>query len=257
MLIDLLITFSLMRRRTKIEVEIRNILSDVLLVSLRDKEIASLLYMISRFCLLIKEKGSNRIKLTELLKYEENIFVTELDWSKLINRPSKLDILEIDSENYIKFKSRFERHLSSICIRSRLYWNFVSGLYSKKEKFKSSIEGKIKKGILLFNEGFYFECHELFEEMWKEKKGNEKVFLKGLIHAAVAFYHLEYENYKGAINYLMRSYKRLKEFEPIYLGVDIETFLVDLESYLKHFDKSSTHNLELLKNTVPRIGLVE
>jgi hypothetical protein len=78
-----------------------------------------------------------------------------------------------------------------------------------------------------------------------------------LIHAAVAFYHLEYENYKGAINYLMRSYKRLKEFEPIYLGVDIETFLVDLESYLKHFDKSSTHNLELLKNTVPRIGLVE
>ncbi|HEY7536103.1 MAG TPA: hypothetical protein VH878_09210, partial [Thermodesulfobacteriota bacterium] len=131
MLIDLLITFSLMRRRTKIEVEIRNILSDVLLVSLRDKEIASLLYMISRFCLLIKEKGSNRIKLTELLKYEENIFVTELDWSKLINRPSKLDILEIDSENYIKFKSRFERHLSSICIRSRLYWNFVSGLYSK------------------------------------------------------------------------------------------------------------------------------
>jgi hypothetical protein len=166
-------------------------------------------------------------------------------------------IFEMDSGNYIKIKSRFERHLRRICIKSRQYWNFVSSLYSNEGGFKSGIEGEVKKAVLLFNEGFYFECHEFLEEVWRKEKGREKEFLKGLIHAAVAFYHLEYENYKGTINYLRRSYKRLKEFEPVFLGVDIKNFLAELESYLKYLEKSGAYSLEFSKSAIPRIRLVE
>ncbi len=246
-----------MRRRSKIEVEIRNILSEVLLVSLKDRELSATLYIIFQFCQFVKEKGRNRIRLTELLNYEKDILWLQHN-REVVYKGSNFDtIFEIDSENYIKIKSRFERHLRRICIKSRQYWNFVSSLYSNEGGFKSGIEGEIKKGVLLFNEGFYFECHEFLEEIWRKEKGREKEFLKGLIHAAVAFYHLEYENYKGTINYLRRSYRRLQEFEPLFLGVDIKTFLADVESYLKYLEKSGTHNYEFLMSRIPRIRLVE
>ncbi len=243
-----------MRRRSKIEIEIRNILSEVLLVSLKDRELSATLYIIFQFCQFVKEKGRNRIRLTELLNYEKDILWLQhirQEFSKGLNFGA---IFEIDSENYIKLKSRFERHLSGICKKSKLYWNFISGLYSMEEAFTNGIEGEIKKGILLFNEGFYFECHEFLEEFWRKGKGREKEFLKGLIHTAVAFYHLEYENYKGTINYLNRSYKRLKEFEPLFMGVDIRAFLLDIDNFLKSFEKSGSGNL---KEAIPRIRRVK
>ncbi len=254
---DILIIFSSMKKRSKLEVEIRNLLSEVLLASLRDREMSVILYIIPRFCVLIKEKGGNRIRLRELLKHQGNISGLELNLERLSKRSNFLNIFEIDLENYVKLKSRFERHLSDICDKARLYRDFVSRLYSGELTFKSGIEGEIKKGILLFNEGFYFECHEFFEEIWKKERGDEKAFLKGLIHAAVAFYHLEYENYKGTIVYLMRSYKRLKEFEPVFLSVDVKTLLADLGNYLRRLEDSGTHNPEFLKSAVPRIGLIE
>ncbi len=246
-----------MRTRSKIEVEIRNILSEVLLVSLKDKEMSASLYIIFRFCQFVKEKDMNRIRFTELLNYEEGKHWLKHSWkcgSKGLNFDT---IFELDSENYVKLKGRFERHLISICTKSRLYWNFITSLYSKEDSFNPGIEGEIKKGVLLFNECFYFECHEFLEGIWRKEKGREKDFLKGLIHAAVAFYHLECENYKGTVNYLRRSYRRLKEFEPVFLSVDIKTFLDDLESYLRYIEKSNTYNLESLKRAIPRISLIE
>ena len=246
-----------MRRRSKIEVEIRNILSEVLILSLKASEKSALLYLISKFCQLKEKKGRKRIKIVDLLEYQEVIDWLQPAWKEVLNELSSFSIFKTDSEDYIQIKSRFERHLSGICNKSRLYWDFISSLYSKKKSFKVGIEGEIKKGVLLFNEGFYFECHEFLEEIWRKEKGREKEFLKGLIHAAVAFYHLEYENYKGTINYLRRSYKRLKDYEPVFVGVDIKTFLTDVESYIKHLEKPGTYNLEILKSTIPRIKLIE
>ncbi|MGH7802390.1 MAG: DUF309 domain-containing protein [Thermodesulfobacteriota bacterium] len=243
-----------MRRRSKIEVEIRNILSEELLASLRHGEASSLLYLLFRFCEFIKECGGNKIRLNDLLQHRANIFRLRPNWEKLSKRQNFRTIFGMDSEDYIQLNSRFERHLSVICNKSRLYWNFVSSLFSKKEAFKVEIEGEIKKGVLLFNEGLYFECHEFLEEIWRKENGREKEFLKGLIHAAVAFYHLEYENYKGTVNYLRRSYKRLKEFEPVFMGVDIRAFLSDVDNFLKSFEKSESGNQ---KEAIPKIRMVK
>ncbi len=243
-----------MRRRSKIEVEIRNTLSEFLILSLKAREMSAALYIIFRFCQFMKEKSKNRIRLTELLNHEKDILWLQHNREGVSKGLNFHTIFEIDSENYIKLKSRFERQLSGICNKSRLYWDFISSLYSKKEAFKVGIVGEIKKGVLLFNGGFYFECHEFLEELWKKEKGREKEFLKGLIHSAVAFYHLEYENYKGTVNYLRRSYKRLKEFEPIFLDVDVRAFLSDVDNFLKSFEKSGSGNL---KEAIPKIRMVK
>lgn len=244
-----------MRRRSNVEVRIRNTLSEVLILSLKFSEKSALLYLIFRFCQLIEER--DKIRLRDLLEHQEDIDWLQFNWKEVSDELNSLRIFEVDLEDYIQVESRLKKHLPDICGKVRKCWNFISRLYSKREKFKEGIEGEIKKGVLLFNEGFYFECHEFLEDVWKREKGKERFFLQGLIHAAVAFYHLEYENYEGTTSYLRRSYRRLKEFESVFLGVDVNTLLAEIEDYLRSLEKSGSNNLQFLKSEIPKIRLVE
>jgi uncharacterized protein len=246
-----------MMKRSNIEIQIRNILSEILIRSLKCGEESSLIYLMFRFCQFIEETGKSTVRLTDLLRRQEDMGWVRLDWGEILENLSSLHIFEMNSENCLQIERRFKNSLSDICIKVEMYWKFISDLYSKEEKFKDGIEGEIKKGILLFNKGFYFECHEFLEEVWRKENGNEKSFLQGLIHFAVALYHMEYKNYEGATSYLNRGYRRLKEFEPVFLGVDIETLLVDIRDYLGLLERSNYDSLKLLKSAVPKIRLIE
>ncbi len=245
-------------KRSKIEIQIRNILSEILILSLKFTNESALLYLTFRFCQFIREEGKDRVRLTDLLKYQKDLGWVQIVYEEILEKLDSLRIFEIDSENCIQIGRQFKDYLSYMCIRIGRYWKFISDLYSEGERFKDGIEGDIKKGILLFNEGFYFECHEFLEEVWRKKKGREKAFLQVLVHSAVAFYHMEYKNYKGVVSYLKRVYLRLKEFEPIFLGVDVEAFLADIGNYLGLIEeRSKLGNTEPLKSMSPRIRLIE
>ena len=57
----------------------------------------------------------------------------------------------------------------------------------------------------LFNSQQYFRCHDAFESVWMDKKGEERHYYQGLIQIAVAFYKIkEEQNWRGAVS-LLRS----------------------------------------------------
>ena len=55
-----------------------------------------------------------------------------------------------------------------------------------------------QEGIELFNNGRFFECHEVWELVWNRADGAEKTSIQGLIQAAVAILHLQRGNREGA-----------------------------------------------------------
>lgn len=59
---------------------------------------------------------------------------------------------------------------------------------------------RYKKGVWLFNNRHFFECHEILEEQWMETIGTEKTFYQMIIHAAVTFVHWENKNRKGVLS---------------------------------------------------------
>jgi hypothetical protein len=59
---------------------------------------------------------------------------------------------------------------------------------------------RYKKGVWLFNNRYFFECHEILEEQWMETIGTEKTFYQMIIHAAVTFVHWENKNRKGVLS---------------------------------------------------------
>jgi hypothetical protein len=86
-------------------------------------------------------------------------------------------------------------------------------------------EGKLhpnaREGILLFNEGKYFEAHEELETAWRAEKGKIRELYQGILQAAVTYLHITHGNYDGAIKVYGRSMKRLRNWPDFCRGVDV------------------------------------
>jgi uncharacterized protein len=90
---------------------------------------------------------------------------------------------------------------------------------------------RYRKGVWLFNNRHFFECHEILEELWMETIGTEKTFYQMIIHAAVCFVHWENGNRKG-VQSLEHTFK-LKANSipaPTYMGLDIARLKSDMSA---------------------------
>ena len=87
------------------------------------------------------------------------------------------------------------------------------------------------KGIEHFNRHEFFEAHDIWEELWREMKGDDtRTFYHGLINAAVALHHYRNGNISGAGRQWAYCHEHLQGFRPRHLGLDVDEFLGRLES---------------------------
>lgn len=64
-------------------------------------------------------------------------------------------------------------------------------------------------GLELFNEGHFYDAHEVLEDVWRETAGPPKNFLQALIQIAVALHHHGAGNTTGATSLLAKAQTRL------------------------------------------------
>ena len=61
----------------------------------------------------------------------------------------------------------------------------------------------------------YWEAHEVWEEVWRMRKGRpDRDFLKGIIQGAAGMWHATQGNYKGAVSVLSRAVEYLEPYRP-------------------------------------------
>ena len=243
-----------MKKRSKTEVDIRNVLSEMLLRSLRSAREIEILDSILKYCDKTRDHSINSVYLKDLLEKRTHSERVEFNREKLSKDVLLKRLFVFGPGNSMKLKSRYAKYQTFICQKTRGYLKLISRLKTLAERFDDELEDKVKVGVMLFNGGFFFECHEYLEEIWLKVTGREKSFLKGLIHACVAFYHLEYENIKGTINYLKRSSATLKEFQPNFLSIDIRRFLSDVD---KDLDVIEGSNSKYAPVDAPKIKLID
>jgi hypothetical protein len=78
----------------------------------------------------------------------------------------------------------------------------------------------LQRGIQLFNNREFFQCHEALEEAWTAEAGSRRLFLQALIHLAVGFYHCERTNPAGASSQLQKGFCKLALYLPSCEGID-------------------------------------
>ncbi len=99
------------------------------------------------------------------------------------------------------------------------------------------------KGIQLFNEGEYFEAHEIWEDVWGECVGTEKRFYQLLIQIAVALLKWQSGIPGGAEKMYGAAQKNFSQLPKEYLSINIsmlnDKFNVLFEPLIAAQEKSS------------------
>ncbi|MEZ4814435.1 MAG: DUF309 domain-containing protein [Bdellovibrionota bacterium] len=87
------------------------------------------------------------------------------------------------------------------------------------------------RAIELFNSKYFWECHEVLEDIWMIKQPPLKTFLQGVIQAAAAFYHVLGENPKGAIKLAQDSLNKFEKMGESHLGLDLNSLRKSLLTF--------------------------
>lgn len=74
----------------------------------------------------------------------------------------------------------------------------------------------------LFNEGKYWDSHEVLEGPWRENRSD---FYQGLIIYASAFVHAQRGNPVGIRKQMAKVFGKLEQYRPYYLGIDVDGLL--------------------------------
>jgi hypothetical protein len=123
------------------------------------------------------------------------------------------------------------------------------------ETCQEPLSAKALKGLELFNEGHYFECHEELEDAWNEDSGPGRDLYRGILQVGVAYLQIERGNYRGAIKMLLRLRQWLDPLPDICRGINIAQLRTDAQTVhdtllelgperLGEFDLSSFNKVE-------------
>lgn len=78
----------------------------------------------------------------------------------------------------------------------------------------------VHEGVAQYNDGYFFEAHETWEDVWLQTPLPERTFLQGMIQVAAAFVHLMRHEYEGTVRLLGHGAGKLEQFPDGCLGID-------------------------------------
>lgn len=99
------------------------------------------------------------------------------------------------------------------------------------------------QGVEEFNNQEYYACHDTLEALWMESTEPEKTFYQGVLQIAVALYHLNNHNWRGAAILLGEGINRLRYYQPIYADIDVEKLVEESVNLLSALQEHGAENL--------------
>ncbi len=111
-----------------------------------------------------------------------------------------------------------------------------------------------RRGILLLEEGEFFEAHEALELAWRETTDPGRELYQGILQAAVTYLHLSRGNWEGANKVYRRALRHLQPWRPRCQGVDLEALLGHLAQVLEAAAKASPEAFNPPQRLLPDIS---
>src|SRR2546423_3394715 len=93
--------------------------------------------------------------------------------------------------------------------------------------------GGFEKGLELIRAGEYFAAHEELELAWRAAPEQERDFLQGLVHVAVAWYQAGRGRRIGTERQPEKAIRRLTPYAPAHRSLDLDALLVQLRRALQ------------------------
>jgi hypothetical protein len=117
------------------------------------------------------------------------------------------------------------------------------------------MEALYEKAIEYFNNGYFFEAHDTFEELWMDDRDEAKRFYQGLVQLSTGFYHLVMKNLKGAESQLTKGVEKLSSYPPVYHGLKVSEIISDVEGCVGHIHRARNESMEMdeIVKSIPKL----
>jgi predicted metal-dependent hydrolase len=121
-----------------------------------------------------------------------------------------------------------------------------------------SLPSRVMRGIEEFNRGEFFEQHESLEAAWRAEPRPVRELYQGILQVGVACYQIERGNLPGALKMFERGLRRLRQFAPECLSIDVSRLIADAERVRDEAQQLGPERLnELDRSLFPRITVGE
>ena len=100
---------------------------------------------------------------------------------------------------------------------SGIYLEYIQNrLQSYDQVFKqikaNQLVDPLLQGLVIWNNGLFFEFHDHLEGIWKQSTGDERQALKGLIKAAGVYIHNEAGHQRAVKSLSAKSYRLIRQY---------------------------------------------
>ena len=217
--------------------ELRNRLSELLDEAFSKTERAAPLYALRSFGRLVEGQQQAAIQYEALIGAAEEAVrevgslvsakeaTEDLITTGLLRHPG-----EDGGERSVAAGEGLRSELSSAISRVDAYCRALETFRRRPIRSEGVLERAMKEAACLFNEGLFFEVHEVLEAVWLKEEGQVRLLLQGLIQIAAGFHHLENNNFKGALSLLKEGREKAGEFGPVCFGLELDRFLEQVKA---------------------------
>lgn len=101
------------------------------------------------------------------------------------------------------------------------------------------MDARLREGVVLFNDGRFFESHEIWESLYLEADAKHKPFLEGLVQLAAALrIYSDFGEFKGPVRMIYQALIRFEAYQPVYLNVKVKELRTAVETWAKELEAS-------------------
>lgn len=164
------------------------------------------------------------------------------------------------------FHDAQEAGANGVFARSR-FFSDIPGLIQKhariidltelEETCSQPLSALAVQGLALFNQGEYFEAHEVLEDAWNQDDTPGRELYRGILQIAVAYLQIERGNYAGAVKMFLRVRQWIDPLPDRCRGVQIGRLREDAERVRERLIELGPENIKAFDSELFRPVLYE
>lgn len=246
-------------------VELRDRLSELLKEALRTEKGAAPLYLLRSFSGVTRGQGRTEVGRDALVKAAERAFcevgigVAASDaLDELLTAGILRSLAQEGEEARLAPGEELHAELPAATHRVEAYCRTLEILSRRPCRSPHPVERALEEAVRLFNEGLFFEVHEVLEAVWLAEAAGVRLLLQGLIQIAVGFHHLEHNNLRGALLLLAEGIEKIKRYGPNRSGLELDRFLAQIEDARRSIESLGAEAFNRFdRQMIPQMRLLE
>ncbi|MBI1808149.1 MAG: DUF309 domain-containing protein [Ignavibacteria bacterium] len=99
-------------------------------------------------------------------------------------------------------------------------------------------DDQFQEGVKLFNSGYHWEAHEVWEDVWRAQEGDSKIFVQGFVQMAAGYSFVNLHRPDSARYLFEKAVEKFQEFDHLECSIPINELVNSLRATLAGMNNS-------------------